>query len=145
MLLLLAWGAWSFVSVWRVGLPDARRRDNLLACAATLAPALLLAHSVVDYPLRTSALMAVFALAIVMVIAPVAPLAASTPSNEPPARESGETALEVTPDHQLSLDRAEQGRFVPAPPRGDWPAAWQPPRPPEQHQPPIGRDEPKRR
>jgi hypothetical protein len=76
----------TFVRVWREALPDARRRDNLLACAATLALALLLAHSLVDYPLRTSALMAVFALATAMVIAPIAPPAAIKSPNEPAAR-----------------------------------------------------------
>jgi hypothetical protein len=127
MLLLLAWGAVSFVSVWRVGLPDARRRDNLLACAATLAPVLLLAHSMVDYPLRTPALMAVFALATAMAVAPVVLPAASKPSSEPATREDGE-ALEMMADHQLSPDRAERGQFVPAPPRGDWPEAWRTPK-----------------
>lgn len=145
MILLLTWGAVSFVSVWRVGMPGAQSRDNLLACAATLAPVLLLAHSMLDYPLRTSALMAVFALATAMAVAPVGLPAAGTSSSEPTPREDSEATFGAMADHQSSIDRAGRGQFVPATPRGDWPEAWRAPTRPEPPQTPIGQGEPKRR
>jgi O-antigen ligase len=59
--LLAAFLAWLGKSVWRVWSLPARAPDSAMAAAATLAPLLLLAHSVVDYPLRTEAIAVLFA------------------------------------------------------------------------------------
>lgn len=57
---------------WRI--PDnARSLDVLLARAATIAIPLVLAHSFVDYPLRTGGIMAVFALCCALLIEPLTP------------------------------------------------------------------------
>lgn len=52
--LFLLWWVWRVVSIWRAEEPDAFAR------AATIATAVTLAHSFVDFPLRTAAVSAVF-------------------------------------------------------------------------------------
>ena len=61
VLLFLAWWTWSSLARWRESPGDP------YAKAATIASAAILAHSVVDFPLRTSAMAAVFAIAIALV------------------------------------------------------------------------------
>lgn len=56
IVLFLAWWAVQVVAIWRSAL------STTYARAATIASGALLAHSVVDYPLRTAALSAVFAM-----------------------------------------------------------------------------------
>ncbi len=137
--MFLIWAAVKCWRVWRRGLPDARHRDNLLACAAALAMMLLLAHASVEYHLRTAAMMAVFAWTVAMVMGPVGfwPAAAAddlfkssaarrerrersrkTPPQDPGAQEG--VASEVA-------DAPPPAQFVPAPPRDDWPESWRPP------------------
>jgi O-antigen ligase len=59
---LLAWLARAGVRAWRAkGSGDLPAIDRTLPRAATIVVVLLLAHSAVDYPLRTTAMMAVFA------------------------------------------------------------------------------------
>ena len=61
ILLFLAWWGAAARSRWSEGIGDP------FAKAATIASAALLAHSLVDYPLRTSALAAVFAMATALI------------------------------------------------------------------------------
>ena len=57
------------IAVWRnATLAGATRLDYLLARAATIVIGLLLLHSFVDYPLRTAALMVVFAFACALLV-----------------------------------------------------------------------------
>lgn len=70
--LYLAWLARQAWRVWLMPERHVRDIDRSLARAATLVVALLLAHSLVDYPLRTSAMMCVFAWATAMLVAPQA-------------------------------------------------------------------------
>jgi O-antigen ligase len=56
ILLFLLWWGRRTVAIWRAVEPDHFAR------AATIASAAILAHSLVDYPLRTAAISAVFAL-----------------------------------------------------------------------------------
>lgn len=124
MLLFLAWFARAGVRVWRRGLPGAGHEDNLLGCAAALVLLLLLAHSAVDYPLRTTALMAVFASAVAMMIEPVGKsLASGRPSNAAAiATEEGVALPEVS-----SMGEAmgpSTGFRAATPPSGGWPEAW---------------------
>jgi O-antigen ligase len=56
VLLFLIWWAWHFWRAWRSDAPD------YFARAAGVASAAMLIHSVVDYPLRTAAISAIFAM-----------------------------------------------------------------------------------
>src|SRR5262249_16973998 len=73
VLLAVAFVAW-FVSrskkLWWSPPIDVRPIDVLLARAATIAIPLIVAHSVVDYPLRTGAMMVVFGFASALLIEP---------------------------------------------------------------------------
>jgi O-antigen ligase len=60
MVLFLAWWAIAAVRVWTTPLSSAFGR------AATIASAVILAHSIVDYPLRTSAIAAIFGISIAL-------------------------------------------------------------------------------
>jgi O-antigen ligase len=59
------------VEVWRRSAYGTRAIDRYLARAATLVVALLVAHSFVDYPLRTAALMSIMAFACALLIEPL--------------------------------------------------------------------------
>ena len=61
--LFLGWFVWSSVLVWRSRPPSGKSVDAALERAASLVIALLLLHSVVDYPLRTAAISVLFAIA----------------------------------------------------------------------------------
>jgi O-antigen ligase len=150
MFLFLVWIIGVFLRLWRYGLPGARHRDNLLACAAVLSLILLLAHSTVDYPLRTTALLAIAACAMAMVAAPVGAretvIAAAEDidvtdgeigrSRHRRGRSSGRRRRETPVGERdegwptLPQNAGDQSpRFVPTPPRDDWPVEWQPARP----------------
>ena len=131
---------WVVVALWRVWRrpsEDAGHTDRLLACAAGLMLVLLLAHSSVDYPLRTTALMSVFAWALAMVVAPIGLHVPSVEVGVERRRnggrrsrsgaanaDGGEAAASAGGDPADAAAKATP-RFVPAPPREDWPAAWQ--------------------
>jgi|SRR5579862_242972 len=74
MILMAVFVAWLMLRIkkfwWRPP-TDIRLIDILLARAATLAIALVIAHSLVDYPLRTDAMMAVLAFSCALLIEPV--------------------------------------------------------------------------
>jgi O-antigen ligase len=59
------------VKIWRRSAYGTREIDHYLARAATLVVALLVAHSFVDYPLRTAALMSIMAFACAMLVEPL--------------------------------------------------------------------------
>jgi O-antigen ligase len=60
------------IKIWRRPPHGAREIDVSLARAATLTVGLLMAHSVVDYPLRTGAMMAIMAFACALLVDPIA-------------------------------------------------------------------------
>lgn len=64
IVLFLAWWAVQVVRIWRSPM------SSLYVRAATIASGALLAHSIVDYPLRTAALSAVFALCLGLMAQP---------------------------------------------------------------------------
>ena len=66
------WWLLRVVAVWRPA--SGREIDAALARVGTIIIALLIGHSVVDYPLRTRALMAVFAFAAALTVPPPAAL-----------------------------------------------------------------------
>jgi O-antigen ligase len=115
--------------VWRRGLPGADHRDNLLACAAALALVLLLAHAAVDYALRATALMAVFAWAVAMLLVPVgiqAPARSRTEKRVASPRGRSSRSSEAQPNTAQDPAEASERPFVPAQARDDWPSAWRP-------------------
>ena len=71
MTAFVAWLALRFRQFWWQPPTNVRLIDILLARAATLAIALVIAHSLVDYPLRTDAMMAVLAFSCALLIEPV--------------------------------------------------------------------------
>ena len=81
----------------------------VMPCASTVIVALLLCHSLVDYPLRTTALGAVFALFCGILAAPIA---ASRLESPKPHRHSERPKIELPPAPLRSDD------FV-------WPGSWQ--------------------
>ena len=71
MSVFIVWLAARSYRLWRHPLPAAGTLDRALARAASLIVALLVAHSLVDYPLRTTAMMAILALACGLLHAPL--------------------------------------------------------------------------
>ena len=84
MALFLAWLARASWALWRPEGAGASGIDLLLARAATLIVALLAAHSFVDYPLRTGAMMALMAFACGLLVAP--PMRAEEDEDRPKKR-----------------------------------------------------------
>jgi O-antigen ligase/polysaccharide polymerase Wzy-like membrane protein len=75
-----AWFLWRAVAVWRHVPYGARELDGSLARAATLIVGLLIAHSLVDYPLRTGSMMAIFAFACALLVPPPQTLHRAAPA-----------------------------------------------------------------
>ena len=66
----LLWLAFASVRAWQPHHDDARTLDRAIAQAGSIVIVLLLMHSVVDYPLRTTALMTLFAFCCGLLIEP---------------------------------------------------------------------------
>jgi O-antigen ligase len=80
------WGLRSFQLWRRAPLAGGREIDVSLARAATIVVGLLMAHSVVDYPLRTDAMMAILAFACALLAAPPVGAGDDLPAEELEAR-----------------------------------------------------------
>ncbi len=74
------------VELWWWPPDKAGELDRLLMRAATLAIALLIAHSFVEYPLRTGAIMAIFAFSCALLIEPLAVAEDATMATAEPSR-----------------------------------------------------------
>jgi O-antigen ligase len=72
MAVFVGWLVWRSVMIWRASSHFATGVDGSLARAATIIIALILAHSFVEYPLRTSAMMAIMAFCCALLIEPMA-------------------------------------------------------------------------
>lgn len=130
----LFWFVLRAAKLWRAAPSAGRDIDRALARAATLAIALVLAHSLLDYPLRTAAMMAVVALAGALLTEPVKP--ARRAAVQPVHAMSATTAPPLAPAAP-AMPRSAQGTMVapPAPPQpakrwGEgvvWPEAWRKP------------------
>jgi O-antigen ligase len=89
------WFVFRAVQIWR-SLPSVEALDLCLARAATLIVALVVAHSFVDYPLRTGAMAAMFAFACGLLINPLANAEANpTPRSERRSPRRNKTAPRV--------------------------------------------------
>jgi hypothetical protein len=121
--IFLAFAVW-FVSrslkIWRAEPTGVRRIDVLLARAATVVIVLVAAHSVADYPLRTAAIMAVFAFACALLVEPL-------DRTEKLERDSAIAAKLGSPQPRMS---AALPATLPPQPGGrwgediDWPQEW---------------------
>jgi O-antigen ligase len=147
--IFMVWLAFRIFKVWRKTLAGANEFDRLLAQAATLAIVLLIAHSSVDYPLRTGAMMAILALSCALLVEPLGsqegqmrvPAERSRPresrrASEPRNRwEDLPEPSSADPPSTSWSDASTQGRGIPSP-RGqrpgpswggnvNWPKEWQ--------------------
>jgi len=129
----LFWFAMRAARIWRAA-ASARDLDRALARAATLAIALVLAHSLLDYPLRTAAMMAVVALAGALLIEPVK--RARRESARPAHAMSATTAPPLAPAPPAAPRSSQSTALAPpSPPKlakrwGEgvaWPEAWRKP------------------
>jgi O-antigen ligase len=87
LLIFFVWFGRSSFQAWRPANSDAHALDTALARAGSIVIVLLMLHSIVDYPLRTTAMMVVFALACALLISPkdpkIRPIQVSKPSDLP--------------------------------------------------------------
>jgi O-antigen ligase len=123
LLLFLVWYIPRAVAVWRAPADDANPTAVDLERAATLVIALVLAHSLVDYPLRTTAVSALFAFACALLVPP-------PPDREAPARISGGSRAARRPRppplfiEPGSPDPAAKGEVGAWNDKIEWPDAW---------------------
>jgi O-antigen ligase len=115
--LLFAFLAWfsrkAYLAWFRAG-TDESRFQLMLERAATLIAALLLAHSLVDYPLRTTALAAIFAFFCAILAAPADPSDKESSAGGRDLRRQ-----QLGPDHGASAPPARRwGSNM------DWPDEW---------------------
>jgi O-antigen ligase len=130
----LLWFVVRAVKIWRGSALAGGDLDRLLARAATLVIALLLAHSLVDYPLRTAAIMAVFAIACGLMLEPVAVAARGALRTAPPEVAGSAARAPERPASTAALPWRPPSTTVvtpsPAKPSKrwgesvDWPDAW---------------------
>jgi O-antigen ligase len=84
-ILLVVFLLWVIAATWSIWRRPMTRSADLAPRAATLAVWLLMIHSVVDYPLRAPALLAVFSLCLGFMSASPAPVKVNNPSSRPQA------------------------------------------------------------
>ncbi len=124
LILFLVWYIPRAIRAWRAPAVDADPAGVDLERAATLVIALVLAHSLVDYPLRTTAVSALFSFACALLVPP-------PPPREAPARTSGDSSAARRPRPPPLF--SEPALPDPAAPKGEvgawndkieWPDAW---------------------
>ncbi|MBS0237900.1 MAG: O-antigen ligase family protein [Proteobacteria bacterium] len=117
--LMGVFGVWVIqrtASVWRESPHELRGIDTGLARAASVMVLLLLAHSLVDYPLRTTAMMTIASVALAFLF---------RPAQFDEKRRTTHTASPM--DGEISPARHRSRSPVPREPwmpNGDWPEAW---------------------
>ena len=102
----LIWFGLRSANVWRRSPTDVRTIDVLLMRAATIVIPLIIAHSFFDYPLRTGAMMAVFAFSCALLVEPLLPVQSAMKSQRSVARESEDELLVATSPPLLALTGA---------------------------------------
>jgi O-antigen ligase len=112
--LFLWWFAAKAVAIWRPRPAEELDHHLMLQRAATVVVVLLLAHSAVDYPLRTTAMVTIFAFACAVLVSPPHPATAAEP---PPRRGSKRRRSRPAPPPE-GAPQADWGADV------DWPEAW---------------------
>jgi O-antigen ligase len=97
--------------IWRKQPAGSRRMDVYLARAATMVVVLLAAHSFVDYPLRTAAIMAIFAVTCALLVEPLGGAAVEVEA----VGRSGERAARQYSARAVAGVLQSQGNAVSAP------------------------------
>jgi O-antigen ligase len=127
MLLFAAWLAAKSYAAWWKTSGSTASIDVLLSRAATIIAALLVAHSFVDYPLRTEAMMTVMAFACALLVKP--PLAlkqATIVQNRAQATRTVEGQTR-SPSGVLPQPMPPQRQNEPWDREFDWPSEWRKP------------------
>jgi O-antigen ligase len=131
--LFAIWLGHRSIKLWRRRAADGSVFDCNLGRAATIVIGLLLAHSVVDYPMRTEAIMAVFAVCCGLLVEPLrdaedgARFAAYYPSRRKAVPKAGEVApaspkpTSVSPTPPTRPAARRWGEEI------DWPEEWRNP------------------
>jgi O-antigen ligase len=150
--IFVIWLVLRSMKIWRRAPHGAREIDHSLPRAATLIIGLIIAHSFLDYPLRTGAMMAIMAFACALLIEPPAGAARAV---ETEASNSGTRMMRRRPQQEAvaaapprspvkSLGQAAApATILPRQPAGvlaggmDWPEEWR--KPAKQLGPGIGR------
>lgn len=99
----LCWSASAAARAWR---PSASDSSAALAQAASIAIGLMLVHSLVDYPLRTEAMISVFGLACAFLVSPPSARSANNPRDDD-TRDHSESAAANRPARHESLARSK--------------------------------------
>jgi O-antigen ligase len=136
----MTWLVLRSINVWRRAPLGGREIDRSLARAGTLIIGLLVAHSFLDYPLRTDAMMAIMAFACALLIEPPTPPACelqAIASNTDMRRKRQPAVSAVTAEGLGSRQvRGRTAASATIPPRQpaellgenmDWPEAWREP------------------
>jgi O-antigen ligase len=126
--LIIAFAAWwvsRTLQLWRRSADPSANIEQPYARAASLIIALLLAHSFVDYPLRTAAMMTFFALACALMTDPPTPIPAAPqddarPSDAQEATQAPSPCVEGSPA-AAALPRVVQTPASPFEPPTPWP------------------------
>jgi O-antigen ligase len=137
--LFAIWMVFGFIQAWWRSPRHASALDCSLVRAAAIVIALLLAHSFVDYPLRTGAMMAVFAFSCGLLIRPLwtgeaEAKPAQAPILEKPVRKTSATPVGTAPMSSSwsapALSRLDSPTNPLRPPSGrwgegiEWPQEW---------------------
>src|SRR5262249_30896433 len=131
MIMFVVWQVWRSAQNWLRSSSRTRGLDPSLAPAARLARALPVVHSFLDYPLRTAAMMGIFAFACGLLIEPI------SSDGRRVKHKNNETHSNMSRVPQQSADIASTEPAVAAAPRQpaarwgqniDWPEAWRKPK-----------------
>jgi O-antigen ligase len=137
--LFVVWLCSHSVKLWRRSLTNMRGLDCLIARVATIVLGLLIAHSLVDYALRTEAMLTVFALCCALLIEPLRNaddelnVAEDAFGRTPRKHRSSEAAAVLRPSGSLAADSAgtKKGPQTPKLHSGErwgegiiWPEEW---------------------
>jgi O-antigen ligase len=145
LVLFVIWSGIRSMKIWTGPEPNGSGLDHSLIRAATIVIWLLIAHSFVDYPLRTGAMMAIFAFSCALLIEPLAPaedtMTSTAERDRIRARRKGAqnshgTAVNLSSSQVSSAARTDETQIsdprLPQPGGRwggdiDWPAEWQKP------------------
>ena len=142
LVLMTVFGFWFIgrsLASWRGAISQEFPVDGTLARAATIIIGLLVAHSLVDYPLRTNAILAVFVFCCALLLPPFTkarsvasiaqPQGVPSASRRPIAGERVRRETAPTPT-QIPRAKTRWGQDV------DWPKEWQSQGSPPKDEPP---------
>jgi hypothetical protein len=113
------WFVFRAVQIWQSRPPGAGALDWSLTRAATLIVALVVAHSFVDYPLRTGAMTAMFAFACGLMLNPLVTVEEPpAPERRPQRRKKTVPGVQMPAEPLHTLPAAKWGSNV------KWPEEW---------------------